>query len=696
MLSELDVESSLRLVAAELPDLQPQVAEVVVQHAGGNPFELVALCEELRESGSEGIERSLRARTAKQLAGLEADVREFVQICALLGDPIEHRILSEMYPDSAMLERLISKSDRYVVNAGSEFRFKHAMLAQSVVSTIAVPIPLRRRIIEALQSPNLQELTDYERIAEHAAACGDLQLQRRALIALAKDAYGRQAWTSAVSACERALQIRRTTALDPAFLTLYVLALRVFEREPEAVEFLLSELGRYDLSETPGIGPLVGALTAMLVELCKFDEALAIYRRYDPQIRLPSERAPLIAMMMWGAASADDETLYRELCSAFDALGDGVASRFVATRNVVRAGFASLDGNSDEVRRAVATAFANVDLQDGRHPYLLEFTRMLFEFRDDGCAPLNARLKQLKEWFIRDAVDFWFYGRLCEASLAFFSGDFTTASEIVASTYRSSMPTSRAAQILGIASAMEAIGGRENPFAAETEAVCISCRQERDVNSAMHLIPWWLQRHSHPDLERFAEQLAGNLERRGMPFISVSYVPLGFAMWAGARSKQDVLERIAAIETPRDRSNWGAAQWRLARGAALQSLQRGEAKAVLRSAREAFRTLSAPLFSALASRFAGDSTAEDARVLSEIGLSETKADSKTKRSTDLTAREWDVARLVGEGATNRQTAERLFLSERTVEVHLSNIFGKLDLSSRAQLVRWLYQNEGRS
>src|SRR6185437_3324733 len=57
MLSELDVESSLRLVAAELPDLQPQVAEVVVQHAGGNPFELVALCEELRESGSEGIER---------------------------------------------------------------------------------------------------------------------------------------------------------------------------------------------------------------------------------------------------------------------------------------------------------------------------------------------------------------------------------------------------------------------------------------------------------------------------------------------------------------------------------------------------------------------------------------------------------------------------------------------------------------
>lgn len=54
-----------------------------------------------------------------------------------------------------------------------------------------------------------------------------------------------------------------------------------------------------------------------------------------------------------------------------------------------------------------------------------------------------------------------------------------------------------------------------------------------------------------------------------------------------------------------------------------------------------------------------------------------------KRSGDplaaLTAREREVLSLVAEGLTNRAIAERLYVTDRTVEAHIGQIFGKLDL-----------------
>jgi DNA-binding NarL/FixJ family response regulator len=44
-----------------------------------------------------------------------------------------------------------------------------------------------------------------------------------------------------------------------------------------------------------------------------------------------------------------------------------------------------------------------------------------------------------------------------------------------------------------------------------------------------------------------------------------------------------------------------------------------------------------------------------------------------------------VAELVAEGLTSRQIAEQLFVSPRTVDAHLSHIFRKLEIASRAKL-----------
>jgi DNA-binding NarL/FixJ family response regulator len=58
----------------------------------------------------------------------------------------------------------------------------------------------------------------------------------------------------------------------------------------------------------------------------------------------------------------------------------------------------------------------------------------------------------------------------------------------------------------------------------------------------------------------------------------------------------------------------------------------------------------------------------------------------------LTARELQVLRLVAAGKTNKAIGTELFLSEKTVDRHVSNIFDKLDVSSRAAATAYAYEH----
>jgi len=54
----------------------------------------------------------------------------------------------------------------------------------------------------------------------------------------------------------------------------------------------------------------------------------------------------------------------------------------------------------------------------------------------------------------------------------------------------------------------------------------------------------------------------------------------------------------------------------------------------------------------------------------------------------LTAREREVAALIAQGKFNREIADILVLSERTIETHVSNIMFKLSFTSRIQIASW--------
>ena len=98
-----------------------------------------------------------------------------------------------------------------------------------------------------------------------------------------------------------------------------------------------------------------------------------------------------------------------------------------------------------------------------------------------------------------------------------------------------------------------------------------------------------------------------------------------------------------------------------------------EGRDLLRSAREGFDSLGA------------ESWAQRAREeLSAAGVP-SRAPSPAPWSS-LSAQELQVARMAAEGLSNRQIAERLYMSHRTVASHLYRVFPKLGISSRAQLI----------
>lgn len=62
------------------------------------------------------------------------------------------------------------------------------------------------------------------------------------------------------------------------------------------------------------------------------------------------------------------------------------------------------------------------------------------------------------------------------------------------------------------------------------------------------------------------------------------------------------------------------------------------------------------------------------------------------RADGLTLREVEILRLVAAGMTNRQTAERLGLSIRTVDAHLRSIYAKLGIKSRSAATRYAVEH----
>jgi DNA-binding CsgD family transcriptional regulator len=177
-----------------------------------------------------------------------------------------------------------------------------------------------------------------------------------------------------------------------------------------------------------------------------------------------------------------------------------------------------------------------------------------------------------------------------------------------------------------------------------------------------------------------------------------------------ARTAVDELSGIASeLDAPMLRAAAAHAEGAvlLAEGDASPALSR------LRDSAAAWQGLDAPCEAArvrvligLACRALGDGdTAEmeirtAAQAFEELGavpdLAHARAlssEGAVRREDGLTPRELEVLRLVATGKTNRAIADALFISDKTVARHVSNIFTKLGLSSRSAATAYAYEHE---
>jgi DNA-binding NarL/FixJ family response regulator len=175
---------------------------------------------------------------------------------------------------------------------------------------------------------------------------------------------------------------------------------------------------------------------------------------------------------------------------------------------------------------------------------------------------------------------------------------------------------------------------------------------------------------------------------------------------AAARAAADELAAIAAeVGAPLLK-----AQAAHATGAVL--LKEGDPRAALtalRTAQRSWRQLEAPheaararLLIGVACRELGDGASaelefEAARVaLEDLGarpdLERLARLAGSPRPGALSRRESEVLALVATGRTNRAIADELFISEKTVARHVSNIFAKLGISSRAEATAYAYRH----
>lgn len=651
----------------------------VVALTGGNPF---FVAEIARHPGEE-LPRTVRDAVISSTTGLTPIELDALQLIATAPDAFDDRLLPYVGLDVPTLRRLEATGLLVRTRHGIAFRHELARLALVASTEPGVEALLHRRVLDAWEQVGS---SDDAVLTHHAVAAGDAERTLRYATRAAEDATRTGSHTEAVAFLSLALEhldadtAERARLLEelsteqymvsrlPASLASIDAALRIRERlgdddgistahDRRAVVEYYSGRRREaerdaDAAAAAGTGP--AALAS-----AQATRAYLAYRRHD----LVTARR--IAGTQRQTTTTDAASLRLAITEAAADLVDGRTS---ARGDLLRHASVALQRSLDEIG---TTAYSNLSALDIEHRRLAEAETVLAEsipLTVDRDIPvcrhwqtgMRSRLHLLRGRWAASAED----------ASAVLDG----AGAPLAAVWPHIVSTLLAVRRGDDASVVESHLDRAWDLAAELDEALVSLA----VCSAVAELSWH-RGEPHPRLDEAEARLAAAADIPGTQWaagdLRVWLARLGRDLGAASRLPEpfqlelDGHHGLASEEWRRLGAPYDAAM------AAVHSADPDTAAAGLAS----LDTLDV---AGTAARARAMLTARGIRSLPSRPRQGTLAN-----PSGLTNRQLDVARLVAQGLTNAELAQRLYISPKTADHHVSAVLGKLGMTSRRDIVR---------
>ncbi|WP_433295419.1 helix-turn-helix transcriptional regulator [Actinoplanes sp. CA-030573] len=746
-LAPLDREQTLELVNAIAGGgIEPEDSDRVFKRSGGNPFVVEELARDLRDGRVE-LSDTLREIFLSRVDELPPNAYAVVHAVAAGVEPVDHAILARVtkLAEGELIEAIRSAvAHRFVASAPEGYRLRHRLVAEILEAEVlpAEATALHRRYAEALESSGT---VDHARLAHHWQRAGEPARALPSVVAAARSAEKLYGFTEAHRYWSLALSLTTEDAPERTELLAHAAESAHMCGEHQRALTSLAELaGRPD---APGEGELHLRRARYLAAAGRSATAETEYELAlqapdcTPEQRV-SAAANLAELLLHLGRYADANA------RATEALGQAAGNG--STRDLVRAsaalGFSSAFREDPDAGLAVIRHAVDIAERSG-HPddlgvaylHLAELLTGPLNSPEEGILVARRGAERLASLGA---------GRTYQTRLLaiagnglFRIGQWAEADQVLeaAMAYR---PSGADAVELLLARCRLWVGFGDME-AAERDLDAVATLLAG--GGARHVLPMltlraglamWLGRHAQA---RAAVQ-RGLTETR-----SDDLVLLGVLAWHGLRAEAEArsagepvdpgaLRRlktvvgrmaegvgnaaapvravidgyidlcnaeISRVEDRNDPEPWvrAAVAWdrrnqpypaayaRLRRAEAALTRKNRKTAAVL-ALREAYATATAMGARPFAAEIV--STAQRFRVALADDADTVEMEmpgAEDDGLSVLTQREREVLAAVAEGLTNREIGERLFISERTVGVHVGHIFDKLQVRTRVQASR---------
>lgn len=664
-------------VAELVPDsgLDPDLVFSVTK---GNPF----LATELAIVGGDQVPASVRDSVATRVGKLSTAARDMLRVMSVIPDRISRGDVSRLTGGS---DDELAEGERMglLEVEGDSVSFRHELIRRAIESslTISESVGIHRRLLEMLP-----EGTDPARLVHHARGANDItrlvvHAPEAALAAAEVGSHGEAA------AQFRVLEpyLNRLEPLPRADILLRWASIEHYLERAESTEILDRAIGLY--REAGSVEELARALVVG-VELNRTHgrsdvareyahEAIRLLESGEPNAQLARALAAYSWLLIRSGEITEAETAADRAIGLAEETGAEMALLSAlgvkGTLVYVRGESGGLDIMEQLHQRAHL----------GGHRYeevlaLLRMAEVALEVRDiDRASDFSARARSTAGRYELPILET--QASVVRAEALLWSGAWAEAEDLATETIgRHSSADARLAAVLGLIRTRTGRGSAVEYLDQAWSLATKSGEIDHLLGSAAAIAErmWVVDSPDNALLEQFRD-----LVDRGIRF-EYPWPAGSLALWLfNLGGLEEVLEGLPAPYrdllsgwVDRSASFWESRKIPYGKAIALIS---GDVSQRL----EAVELLDSLGAAAVAARVRKD--------LREEGVPTPRGKGRATRghAAGLTARQAEVLQLLAEGLTNTEIADRLFVSPRTIEHHVSAILAKLDSSTRDEAVQ---------